>query len=283
MQTVVGDNVPFADSSLRRTSAFDPLRDAIESLVDGTLQPSTTSDLCESFLHEHALRSELVTAARDLCSMLEQAGCTTYLQYCTSSEFRHPVPVIIALDSAGNFVLPNVNCVWNPTIPEERDAKGSDSHKKHVIAPEELEDAEGVKKVVLRLERFPETAPVCVALLPTSSPAAPADAYPIFSTQAFSEALKHAATSIISNDPSGFFFIRDEVLVPELRNRIRETSALFGAQEIPEMHDIGTAADGTTFAIETFIPQPDITKPMRAHLSVRSDTRGFYCINANAL
>lgn len=158
--------MPFADSSLRRASAFDPLRDAIESLVDGTLQPSTTSDLCESFLHEHALRSELVTAARDLCSMLEQAGCTSYLQYCTSSEFRHPVPVIIALDSEGNFVLPNVNCVWNPTIPEERDAKGSDSHKKQVIAPEELEYAEGMKKVVLLLERFPETAPVYVALLP---------------------------------------------------------------------------------------------------------------------
>jgi hypothetical protein len=260
-----------------RVSPFDPLKDAVESLVGGKLQNQETSSLIEDFLNSHAARPELVTAARELCSMLTSKGLNVALQYCKSEEHKHPLPIIVAQTSNGEYVLPNINTFWNPAAPLERGADMGDSKRKHVIAPDGVDESETPNHGQLRLELFSSTSPVCVALYPSSSVDSPAEAQPIFSDKAFSEALHHAASAVISGQSENFSVILEETIVPEIRNRLRSLSALCGEREVPEICDIGTRPDGSAFLVETHVSLRDEACPLQVNLAVKRRDGHIVC------
>lgn len=251
-----------------RASPFDALKDAVESFIGGKLQGPETSGLIEDFLNSRAARPELVTAARELRETLSAKGLNVALQYCKSPEHNHPVPILVAQTSTGEYVLPDINMVWNPAPPRERGTDAGDPNRKHVIAPDGVDESGGSNRGELRLEYFSSTSPMCMALLPSSSVDAPADAHPIFSEQAFSEALLHAASAVISGESDNFSVILEETIVPEIRDRVRSLSALCGEREIPEINDRGTSPDGSKFLVETYVPLPDETFPLQVNLAV---------------
>lgn len=265
-----------------RVSPFDPLQDAVESFAGGKLQSSDVSALIEDFLNTRAARSELVTAARELCESLTTKGLNVALRYCKSEEHQHPLPVIVAQTSSGDYVLPDINMVWNPAPPQERGVDEGDPKRKHVIAPDGVDEGDGRSLGGVRLEHFSSTSPICLILLPSSSVDAPAEAHPIFSDQAFSEALQHAASVVISGESSEFSFILEEALVPEIRSRIRSESALCGEREVPEIHDMGTSSDGSRFRVATYIPLRDETIPIQVNLAVTRRDGRIVCSELNS-
>ena len=265
---------PHLSASSVRVSPFDPLQDAVESFAGGKLQSSAASALIEEFLNTRAARPELVTAARELCEALTSKGLNVALRYCKSEEHQHPLPVIVAQTSSGDYILPDINMVWNPAPPQERGVDEGDSKRKHVIAPDGVDADNGHELSELRFEHFSSASPICLVLLPSSSVDAPAEAHPIFSDQAFSEALQHAASAVISGESREFSFILEEALVPEIRSRVRSESAMCGEREVPEIHDTGTSLDGSRFQVETYVSLRDETRPMQVHLAVtRRDGR----------
>jgi len=272
-------NIPLELSSHTSTSPFTPLAETVESIIGGKLQTAAASTLIEDFLISQAARPELVTAARELCEMLNSNGLSVALRYCKSSEHNHPIPVILAQTSGGDYVLPNINTVWNPAPPLEREASENDPKRKHIIAPEGVDEDEGRQLAGLRFEYFSATSPVCLALLPSSSVDTPADAQPIFTDQAFAEALQHAASGIISGETDQFSVILEETIVPEVRDRVRRVSALCGEREVPEIEDIGTSADGSRFNLKTFVSLRDETHEMELQISVGRRDGRVVCSN----
>ena len=260
--------LPLELSANTSTSPFVPLAETVESIIGGKLQTAAASTLIEDFLISGAARPELVTAARELCATLSSQGLNVALRYCKSTEHNHPIPVILAQTSGGDYVLPNINTVWNPAPPLEREASENDQKRKHVIAPEGVDEGEGRQLIGLRLEYFSPSAPVCLALLPSSSVDTPAEAFPIFTDQAFAEALKHAASGVISGETDHFSVILEETIVPEVRDRVRRFSALCGEREVPEIEDIGTSADGSRFNLRTYVSLRDETHEMELQISV---------------
>lgn len=261
-------------SSNTSASPFIPLAGTIESFVGGQLQTAAASTLIEEYLISRAARPELVTAAHELCATLSSQGLNVALRYCKSTEHNHPIPIILAQTAGGDYVLPNINTVWNPAPPLEREASGNDPKRKHVIAPEGVDEGQGHRPTGLRFEFFCPNSPVCLALLPSSSVDRPADAQPIFTDQSFAEALQHAAYGVISGETGQFSVILEETIVPEVRDRIRRVSALCGEREVPEIEDIGTSADGSRFDLKTFVSLRDETHEMELHISVgRRDGR----------
>jgi hypothetical protein len=265
-----------------RMSPFDPLLDTVESFIGGKLQSDAASPVIEEFLNTRAARPGLVTAARELCEMLTSKGLNVAMRYCKSEEHQHPLPVIIAQTSNGEYVVPDINMVWNPSPPTERAAEVGDSKRKHVIAPDGVDDGNERGRRGLRLEQFSSQSPICLILLPSSLVDAPAEAHPIFSDKAFSEALQHAASAVISGEPREFSFIFEEALVPEIRSRIRSMSALCGEREVPEIQDAGTRSDGSIFRVETYVSLRDETRSIRVNLAVTRHSGQIVCSEVTA-
>lgn len=274
------ENIPQQKSSLLQlnTSPFTPLTEVVEGFLGDKLQIEATSTLVEDYIKNQVTRPELVTAAHELRNMLREQGFHAALQYCKSTEHGHPIPVVVAQTLGGQYVLPNINSVWNPAPPLERGTFSADSQKKHVIAPDGPAEDNNPQLAGLRFEHFSQDSPVCLALLPSSSVDRPADAVPIFTDKAFDEALRHAAASIISECNDDFSVILEETIIPNVRSRIREQSALLGEREVPEIQNIGSQSDGSQFHIRTFVPLRDETRPLELQFSIDRSTGKVVCV-----
>lgn len=260
---------PSPDRALRHSPSLivpsaDVMKDILEQHSGGRLVPPELSEYAEEHLTTTADRGELVTAARDVIQLLEQAGFIASLQYCRSGDLKHPLPVITARSETGEYLIPNINMVWDPTIPLERGGSGGAPHKKLVIAPEDLEHADSsMPHSSLRVERFASGNPVSIMLYPSESPDAQALAVPIFSAAAFEEALSHAATRAQDATSREYSYIFDELVIPKLRDTIRSETEQLGAREIPEIIDNGTAEDGRLFDIKAYVPKANIVEMIR--------------------
>ena len=272
-------NVPQQKSSLAHlnTSPFTPLTEVVEGFFGDKLQIEATSTLVEDFIKTQAARPELVTAAHELRNILSEQGFHVALQYCKSTEHGHPIPVVVAQTLEGQYALPNINSVWNPAPPLERETHGADPQSKHVIAPDGFAEDDTPQLTGLRFEHFSQDSPACLALLPSSSVDRPADAVPIFTDKAFDEALRHAATSIISEDNDDFSVILEETIIPNVRSRVREESAFLGAREVPEIHNVRSKADGSQFHIRTFVPLRDETRSLDLQFSIDKSNGKVVC------
>jgi hypothetical protein len=242
------------------------------------LQIEATSTLVENFIKTQAARPELVTAAHELRNMLREQGFHAALQYCKSTEHGHPIPVVVAQTLEGQYVLPNINSVWNPAPPLERGTHEAAPQKKYVIAPDGLAEDDNPQLTGLRFEHFSQDSPACLALLPSSSVDRPADAVPIFTDKAFDEALRHAATNIISEDNGDFSVILEETIIPKVRSRIREESAFLGEREVPEIQNVRSKSDGSQFHIRTFVPLRDETRSLELQFSIDKSTGKVVCV-----
>lgn len=278
MQHTDQRNTPHDATKTTTSSPFSPLTEAIESSLGSELQAPNTNSLVEGFLMNTAKYPSLVTAAHELRNILSKPGFHVALQYCKSTEHGHPIPVMVAQTLEGQYVLPNINSVWNPAPPLERETRGADPQSKHVIAPDGFAEDDTPQLTGLRFEHFSQDSPACLALLPSSSVDRPADAVPIFTDKAFDEALRHAATSIISEDNDDSSVILEETIIPNVRTHVREESAFLGEREVPEIHNVRSKADGSQFHIRTFVPLRDETKSLDLQFSIDKSNGKVVCV-----
>lgn len=232
------------------------MKEILEQHTQGKLVACDASDYAAEYLNTTAGHSQLVSAAQELVKLLEQSGFTASLQYCRSGTLGHPLPVITAQSQQGDYLVANINMVWDPVIPFERGGAGEKSHIKSLIAPEDLEHSDNsLPHSGLEIESFAPNQPVSMLLYPSESADAPALAVPIFSAAAFEEALRHAAARVEPVIERKYSYIFDELIIPELRDRIRSETEHLGAREIPEIIDNGTRPDGKLFDLKAFAPK----------------------------
>jgi hypothetical protein len=245
-------------SSISPEQALDK---KIATLLNGNFASPAAASFVEDYLAENHCESLLVYS-RELALFAEAQGYDVTVRFCTSKKLGHPVPLLTIRSKEGDYAVPNINQVWDPVIPLERGVE--DSREKRTIAAEEIDDPEMGSKLsssIFAVERFPKSAPVQIAIIPSDSSEVSVQAIPFFSDSALDAARENAARRVREDD-AVYSYVLDEVVYPAIRSCIREESALFGQREIPELLDEGTSADGKLFQCATFVPMVESTEEL---------------------